>query len=81
MNVNDYIINNKLKIIVKPNSNENKIIGYDENKKAVRVEINAKPEENKANIEVIKFFSKLLKRKVKIKSGLTSKEKLLSIKD
>lgn len=78
MNVSDYIINNKLKIIVKPNSNENKILGYDENKKALKVAICAKPEENKANIEVVKFFSKLLKKQVKIKTGLKSKEKLLS---
>ena len=77
MNVNDYIINNRLKIIVRPNSSENKIIGYDESRKAVKVNIAAKPEENKANMEVIKFFSRLLKKRVKIKYGLTSKEKLL----
>jgi hypothetical protein len=68
-----------LRIIVKPNSKENKIIGYDENKKALRVAIQAPAEDNKANIEVIKFFSKILKRKAEIKSGLRSKEKLLSI--
>ncbi|MBS3115278.1 YggU family protein [Candidatus Woesearchaeota archaeon] len=77
MNVNDYIINNRLKIIVRPNSSENKIIGYDESRKAIKVNIAAKPEENKANMEVIKFFSRLLKKRVKIKYGLTSKEKLL----
>ena len=77
MNVNDYIINNRLKIIVRPNSSENKMIGYDESRKAVKVNIAAKPEENKANMEVIKFFSRLLKKRVKIKYGLTSKEKLL----
>lgn len=79
MNVSDYIINNKLKIIIKPNSSKNEILCYDNNKKALRVAIFAKPEENKANIEVIKFFSKMLKKKVRIKSGLTSKEKLLVI--
>ncbi len=77
MSVSDYVINNKLNIIVRPNSSENKIIGYDENRKALRVDIAARPEENKANIEAVKFFSKLLKKKVKIKSGLRSKEKLL----
>jgi len=77
MNVSEYIINNKLKITVKPNSSENKIIGYDESRKAIKVNIAAKPEENKANMEVIKFFSRLLKKRVKIKYGLTSKEKLL----
>ncbi len=77
MNVDDYIISNRLKIIVRPNSSENKIIGYDESRKAIKVNIAAKPEENKANMEVIKFFSRLLKKRVKIKYGLTSKEKLL----
>ncbi|HIH39914.1 TPA: YggU family protein [Candidatus Woesearchaeota archaeon] len=80
MNVNDYIINNRLKIIVRPNSSENKIIGYDESRKAIKVNIAAKPEENKANMEVIKFFSRLLKKRVKIKSGFISKEKLLLLK-
>ena len=80
MNVDDYIISNRLKIIVRPNSSENKIIGYDESRKAVKVNIAAKPEENKANMEVIKFFSRLLKKRVKIKSGFISKEKLLLLK-
>ena len=38
-----------------------------------------KPEDNKANIEVIKFLSKSLKKKVKIVSGLKSKEKMIEI--
>jgi hypothetical protein len=79
MEVSDYIINNKLKIIVKPNSKKSEILSYDEGKKALKVAIAARPEENKANREVIKFFSKLLKKQVRIKSGLTSKEKLLEI--
>lgn len=73
------INNNLLKIVVKPNSNKNEIIGYDEDKKAVKVNIKAPADKNKANLEVIKFFSKLLKKKVKIKTGLTSKEKILRI--
>ena len=72
--------NNHLKISVKPNSRENKIIGYDEDKDEVKVEIAAPPENNKANIEVIKFFRRLTKREVKIKSGLTSKKKLIEFR-
>lgn len=79
MNVLDHVKNNRLKIIVKPNSSRNELIGYDENKGALRVNISAPAEDNKANIEVIKFFSKLLKKKITIKSGLKSKEKLLEI--
>ena len=68
-----------LKIIVKPNSHKDEIISYDEAKQAIKVNIKARPEANKANIEVIKFFSKLLKRKVEIVSGLKSREKILRI--
>jgi len=69
----------KFKIIVKPNSKENIIMGFDNDRNAYRISIKAKPEDNKANIEVIKFLSKLLKKRVKIISGLKSKEKIIEI--
>lgn len=68
------------KIIVKPNSSKNKVLGFDKDRQAYRVEIKAKPEANKANVEIIKFFSKLTKKDVKIVKGLRSKEKILKIK-
>lgn len=80
MEPSNYIHNNHLLIIVKPNSPKTEVIGWDDEKKALRVNVRAKPEDNEANIAVIKFFSKLLKKKVIIKSGLRSKEKLLEIK-
>ena len=67
------------KIIVRPNSQKNQILNYDKAKQAYRVNIKAKPEHNKANIEIIKFFSKLLKKRVRIVKGLNSKEKLIKI--
>ena len=66
------------KVIVKTNSPKNEILGYDKERKAYKLNIKAKPEHNKANIEIIKFFSKLLKKKVKIIKGLKSKEKIIS---
>ena len=48
-------------IIVKPNSSKNELIGFDKDKNAYKVNIKASPENNKANIEIIKFFSKLSK--------------------
>ena len=75
-----YINNNNLKIRVKPNSPKTQILEYDNERKALRVNVHAKPENNEANLEVIKFFSKLLKKRVTIKSGLRSKEKILHIK-
>ena len=65
------------KIIVKPNSPKNKILSYDKNKQAYKVNIKAKPEDNKANIEIIKFFSKILKKRIKIVKGLKSKVKVI----
>ena len=65
------------KIIVKPNSAKDEIVKFDNQNGAYRVNIKEKAENNKANIEIIKFFSKLLKKKVKIIKGLKSKEKIL----
>lgn len=77
--INNYIKDNKLKIIVKPSSSENKILKYDDSKQALRIAVKAQPEKGKANKELINFLSKLLKKKVKIIHGFTSKEKLLHI--
>lgn len=80
MNLEKYIKNNSLKIIVKPNSPRNEILSYDPNKKAVRIAVKAAPEKGKANHELIKFISKLLKKKAAIISGLKSREKILSFR-
>ena len=81
MNLNEYIINNTLTIIVKPNSSKNIITGYDKNRKAVKVNIKEPAENNKANLAVIKFFSKQTGKKVSIIRGLTNKKKLLKFID
>lgn len=77
--LHSHIHSNYLKIIAKPNSPKTEIVGWDESRSALRVNVHAKPEDNEANVEVVKFFSKLLKKKVVIKSGTRSKEKLLFI--
>jgi uncharacterized protein (TIGR00251 family) len=74
-----YFNDNHLKILVRPNSPKTEIVGWDSERKALRVNVHARPEDNEANVEVVKFFSKLLKQKVIIKSGLRSKEKILKI--
>jgi hypothetical protein len=68
-----------LKVSVKPGTKENNITGYDEEKKVIFVDIKERAVDNKANLEVVKFFSRLLKKKVRIKSGLRGKEKVLLI--
>lgn len=69
----------KIKLIVKPNSPKTEIICYDEEKDALRLNVKAPPEKNKANIEIIRFFKKLLKKDVKIIYGLKDKEKVIKI--
>ncbi len=65
------------KVIVKLNSRKNEILGYDEEKQAYIISIKEKAEDNRANIELVKFLSKMLGRKARIKSGLKSKEKII----
>lgn len=79
MDINELKDKEYIKIIVKPNSAKNEIKDYDKEKNVFRVDISAPAEKNKANIEVIKFFSKLLKKKVIIARGLKSKEKIIKI--
>ena len=52
---------------------------FDSNKKALRISIKAAPEKGKANQELVKFLSKLLKKKVMIIKGLKNREKILKI--
>ncbi len=68
------IKNNILEIIVKPNSKKQNITIQD-NK--IKVEIRSLPEENKANLEIIRIFEKISSRKVQIIKGRTSKNKVL----
>ena len=79
--IEKYFKDNKLSIIVKPNSSKNEIKSYCNNRNALKVNIKAPAENNKANIEIIKYFSKLTKKQVKIISGLTSKKKIIRFTD
>ncbi len=77
--ITDCIDCNELKVLVKPGANKNEILEIDKKNKIVKVSIKEAAKNNKANIELLKFISKLLKKKVKIKRGLNSKEKTLEI--
>jgi len=65
------------KVVIKPNSSTNEVVGFDKDKEAYLIKIKAKPENNKANIELIRFLSKVTGKKVKIISGFKSKKKLI----
>ncbi|MBU1030266.1 MAG: YggU family protein [Nanoarchaeota archaeon] len=79
IDVEKQICNGLLKIEVKPNAKKTELLGVDKASGSLKVSVHAPPENNKANLEVVKFFSRLLKRKVVIKWGLTSKKKILLV--
>jgi len=70
---------NMFRVIVKTNCSKNELLGFDKEKNAYRVSIKEKPENNKANIEIIKFLSKKLGKKVRIVNGLKSKLKTIEL--
>lgn len=66
-----------MEIIVHPNKKKTEIIGKKDNKLILNVK--AKPENNEANREIIRFFSKKYKKPIKIIKGLRSKNKVLKL--
>jgi len=71
----------RFKILVKTNAKENKLLGFDAEKNAWKVEVCVQPEKNKANIAIIKFLTKQFGKKVRILSGFKSKEKICEIEN
>ena len=76
MDLNKYIQNGKLKIKVIPHSGRTELKEEDVK---LKLYLKAAPEKGKANSELIKFFKKNYKLSVRIKSGETSREKVLEI--
>jgi len=79
MNITKLIQNNTLRVIVRANASRNEIVKYDAERDALRVNIAAPAKEGKANAELIKYFSKITGKKVRILSGKTNKNKLLRL--
>lgn len=63
-----------MKIKVKPSSGEQKI---EEKNGIYIVKLRSAPENNKANIELLKFLKKHFKKSFKIKSGFSSRDKIV----
>ena len=70
---------NAFSVKVIPNSATNDVIGFDAMSKAYKVRIKAPAKDNKANAELVKFLSKLIGKKVIIKSGVKSKIKKIDV--
>jgi uncharacterized protein len=68
-----------VKIEVTPLSNKFLIKDYNKWRKNLEVKIKAPPTKGKANLEIIKEFSRLTGRNVEIISGNKSKQKTLHI--
>lgn len=67
-----------IKIKVKPNSGKQEVVKEGENYVAY---LKSVPEERKANIELLKLLKKYFNRKIKIKSGFTSRNKIIEIEN
>ena len=66
----------KLKIKVKPNSKEQ---GIEKKEDYYLVKLKSAPENNKANVELLKLLKKYFKSDVKIKSGFSSRNKIIEL--
>lgn len=68
----------KLRIKVHPGSSKEEIRQISE--KEYEIWLKERPAENKANIELIKMLQKYFKRDIKIKTGFSSKNKIVEVK-
>lgn len=68
-----------LEVKVKPNSSKQELISLGEGK--YELYIKSPPENNKANLELIKVMSKHFKKEIKILRGKTSRSKIIEVKD
>jgi len=67
----------KVKVKLHPSSSQERIKKI--NDKEYEVWLKEKPVENKANEKLIKILKKYFKKQVKIKSGLTSRNKIVEV--
>jgi hypothetical protein len=66
-------------VVAKPNSRKSEVIGWNSEKKELKVAIAAHAEHNKANVELLKFLRKISGRSAEIVSGLKSKRKIIRL--
>jgi uncharacterized protein (TIGR00251 family) len=69
----------KIYIKVKPNSSKQEIKKISE--KEYLASLKNSPEENKANLELIKIMKRYLKKNVRIITGLRSRKKILEVEN
>lgn len=67
------------KLVVKPGMQRTEFLGFDSERRAFRMNLHARPEKGKANMEILKYFRKEFKKNIEIVSGTTSREKFVRI--
>ncbi|MFH0978784.1 MAG: DUF167 domain-containing protein [Candidatus Woesearchaeota archaeon] len=65
----------KVKVVIRPKAVNTSIVSY--NGESYKMDVKAAPVKGEANIELVKFVSRLVKQRVEIVSGLTSRTKIL----
>ena len=76
MDFKNHIKNNKLELRVIPHSSQLKLI---EENNQLKLYLTAVADDNKANLQLIKFFKKEYDLKVRIVSGMKSRNKVVEI--
>lgn len=66
----------KINVKAHPNSGKQKIA---RDGKSYNIYLKSSPENNKANIELIKLLKKHFNKEVRIKSGFTSRKKIIEV--
>ncbi len=66
-------------LLVRPKSPKTRLVGWDDERKAYRLNVRAQPEGGKANAEIIKFFSREFGLDARIISGATSHRKVVRL--
>ena len=66
-----------IKVIVKPNAKKTEFVRFDDVKDVYIINLKAPAEDNKANVELLRFVKKISKRDVRILRGMKSREKVL----
>ena len=76
MNIKNHIKDNKLNLKVIPHSSQLKLV---EENSQLKLHLTAVADDNKANLQLIKFFKKEFGWRVRIVSGLKSRNKVLGL--
>ena len=76
MQIQKHLKNGTLTLRVAPRSGREELV---ERENGLKLFLKAPAEDNKANLELIKFFKKEFKLKVEIISGMKSREKVVRI--